>query len=122
MGQILSILWEILSILWEICCLIGIFGNHSSPPVDNSFFDNAGTIRKSRANFFRPPNFFLPVRPCSGVYSDVRMVAKFCKYGHNYSPRKIWSINGFSTVNNRYVDEELGNPFTQIELLRNFNK
>jgi hypothetical protein len=35
---------------------------------------------------------------------------------------KIWSIIGLSTVNNRYVDEELGNPFTQIELLRNFNK
>jgi hypothetical protein len=35
---------------------------------------------------------------------------------------KIWSINGLSTVNNRYVDEKLGNPFTQIELLRNFNK
>jgi hypothetical protein len=68
MGQILSLLWEILSILWEICYLIGIFRNHSSPPpVDNNFgkfllkifFDNSGdsgTIRKSRANFFRPPN------------------------------------------------------------------
>jgi hypothetical protein len=29
------------------------------------FRDWSGTIRKSRANFFRPPNFFLPVRPCS---------------------------------------------------------
>jgi hypothetical protein len=29
--------WEILSILWEICYLIGIFHNHSSPPVDNNF-------------------------------------------------------------------------------------
>jgi hypothetical protein len=77
MQQILSILWEILSILWEICYLIGIFCNHSFPPppppplpVDNNFgkflrkivFDNAGTIRKSRANFFPPPspNFSFP--------------------------------------------------------------
>ena len=62
-----QILWEILSILWEICYLIGIFRNHSSPPppppVDNNFgkflrkifFDNSGTIRKSRVNFFPPP-------------------------------------------------------------------
>jgi hypothetical protein len=35
---------------------------------------------------------------------------------------KIWSINGLSTVNNRYVDEKLGIPFTQIKLLRNFKK
>ena len=42
----------------------GIFRNHFfPPPVDNNFgkflrkifFDNAGTIRKSRANFFPPP-------------------------------------------------------------------
>jgi hypothetical protein len=69
MGQILSILWEILSILWEICYLIGIFRNHP-PPLPpprrqqfwkvspEIFFDNAGTIRKSRANFFPPPYFF----------------------------------------------------------------
>jgi hypothetical protein len=44
--------------------LIGIFRKHSfRPPVGNNFgkflqkifFDNAGTIRKSRANFFPPP-------------------------------------------------------------------
>jgi hypothetical protein len=28
------------------------------------FRDWSGTIRKSRAITFRPPNFFLPVRPC----------------------------------------------------------
>jgi hypothetical protein len=62
--EILSILWEILSILWEICYVIGIFRNHSSLPPPRRqqfwkvspeiFFDNAGTIRKSRANFFPP--------------------------------------------------------------------
>ena len=31
---------------------------------------------------------------------------------------KIWSISGLYTVNNRYVDEELGNPFSLIELFR----
>jgi hypothetical protein len=65
MGQILSILWEILSILWEICYLIGIFRNHSSQQFwkvsPEIFFDNAGTIRKSRANFF-PPSYFFPSR------------------------------------------------------------
>ena len=28
-----------------------------------NFRDWSGTIRKSRANFFLPPNFFIPVRP-----------------------------------------------------------
>jgi hypothetical protein len=28
---------------------------------------------------------------------------------------QIWSISGLYTVNNRYVDEELGNPFNLIE-------
>jgi hypothetical protein len=32
------------------------------------FRDWSGTIRKSRANFFPPPNFFLPVRPCTCKY------------------------------------------------------
>jgi hypothetical protein len=70
MGQILSILWEILSILWEICYLIGILESFSNnfrqqfwKVSPENFFDNAGTIRKSRADFFPPPNFFLPVRP-----------------------------------------------------------
>ena len=27
---------------------------------------------------------------------------------------KIWSINRLYTVNNRYVDEELGNPFSHL--------
>jgi hypothetical protein len=31
---------------------------------------------------------------------------------------KIWTISGLYTVNNRYVDEELGNPFSLIELFR----
>ena len=47
----------------EKCYLIGIFRNHSPPPrrqqfwkvSPENFFDNAGTIRKSRANFFPPP-------------------------------------------------------------------
>jgi hypothetical protein len=31
---------------------------------------------------------------------------------------KKWSISGLYTVNNRYVDKELGNPFSLIELFR----
>jgi hypothetical protein len=79
MGQILSILWEILSILWEICYLIGIFRNHC-PPVDNNFgkfvrkfFWQLGHNPKKSGKVgqisFRPPNFFLPVRPwLHGLY------------------------------------------------------
>jgi hypothetical protein len=31
---------------------------------------------------------------------------------------KIWSISGLYTINNRYVDEEFGNPFSLIVLFR----
>jgi hypothetical protein len=78
MGQILSILWEILSILWEICYLIGIFRNHSSlpPPVDNNFgkflrkffLTTQAQSEKVGQISFRPPIFFLPVRPWQLAY------------------------------------------------------
>jgi hypothetical protein len=35
---------------------------------------------------------------------------------------KIWSISGLYTMNNRYVDEELGNPFSLIEMFLKFKK
>ena len=72
MGQIPSILWEILSILWEICYLIGIFRNHTSPPsitVLESFSGKCFLTTRAQSEkvgqiSFRPPNCFLPVRPC----------------------------------------------------------
>jgi hypothetical protein len=73
MGQILSILWEILSILLEICYLIGIFRNHSFPPSPSTtilesfsgkfFLTTRAQSEKVEQISFRPPNFFLPVRP-----------------------------------------------------------
>jgi hypothetical protein len=43
----------------------------------------------------------------------------FASMAINSAPEyKIWSIGGLYTVNNRYVDEELGNPFSLIELFR----
>ena len=69
----MSILWEILSILWEISYLVEIFRNHSSPPPPsttnlesfsgNFFLTTMAQSEKVEQISFRPPNFFLPVRP-----------------------------------------------------------
>jgi hypothetical protein len=71
MVQIMSILWEILSILWEICYLIGIFRNHFPPPSTTIlesfsgkfFLTTRAQSEKVGQISFRPPNFFLHVRP-----------------------------------------------------------
>ena len=65
---------RILSILWEICYLIGIFRNHSSPSTTilerfsgKFFLTTRAQSEKFGQISFRPPNFFLPVRPCANV-------------------------------------------------------
>ena len=96
MGQILSILWEMLSILWEICYVIVTFRNHSSPPPSTTilerfsgkkFLTTWAQSEKVGQISFRPPNFFLPVRPWLQYFSGpyINYIFKMQRYVTRYA-------------------------------------